>query len=113
MLKNALWLFGAFMLTVAAWNEAQARQIYVNGRANERSFCNANSGYFCLDNIKRRAESNSLREAQRACEFTYRGRALTYTGSASSFCNPSHLPVNHDGTWVSCNANASMQCEVN
>lgn len=113
MFKSALLLGSAAVVTAFTFSEAQARQIYVSGRGSERSYCNANSGYFCLDGIKRRAENDALRDAERVCEFTHRGRALRYTASTSSFCNPSHLPVNHDGTWVSCNSTSSMQCEVN
>jgi hypothetical protein len=91
---------------------AEARTVLVTGRGIERSFCNANSGNFCLTNIKRRAEQTAGRDAQSVCERN-RGRALTYTTSYSSYCNPSYLPGNHDGVYVRCESSARMQCELN
>ncbi|MBV2167306.1 MAG: hypothetical protein KUL82_01255 [Bdellovibrio sp.] len=89
------------------------RTVYVSGQATENTYCNANSGFFCLDNAKRRAESDAERDARWSCEMSYRGRALTYTTSLYTTCNPSYLPPNHDGTWVYCRSEARMQCEVN
>lgn len=98
---------------VLAHSTALARTITVSGRGLERSYCNANSGYFCLDNVKRGAQADAGRDAQRVCELSYRGRSLTYTTAYYTSCSPSHLPPHHDGTWVQCSATASMQCEVN
>ncbi len=86
--------------------------IYVTGRANENTYCSANQGSFCIDSSKRRAESAAEREARWSCEMHNRGRALTYTTYYYTYCNPSYLPINHDPTWVSCRAEAQMQCEL-
>jgi len=104
-----VFLANIFLFQAAAW----ARTINVSGRGSERSFCNANSGYFCLDSIKRRSQDDAREDARRVCELNYRGRAQTYTASYSSFCNPNSLPPNHDGVWVRCDSTANMQCEVN
>ncbi|WP_374073348.1 hypothetical protein [Bdellovibrio bacteriovorus] len=89
-----------------------ARTVYVNGRGSERSYCSANDSYFCLDRAKRQAERDAESDARRNCEIFQRGRALTFTASYFTTCNPSHLPPNHDGTWVSCNSDCRMQCEI-
>lgn len=86
--------------------------VYVTGRSNDNSYCNANSGFFCLDNSKRRAESESERDARWNCEMNQRGRALTFTASYYTYCNPNYLPPNHDGTWVHCQSECRMQCEI-
>ncbi|KYG64135.1 hypothetical protein AZI86_12975 [Bdellovibrio bacteriovorus] len=91
---------------------AEARMVRVSGSGAGSSYCNANSGSYCIDSVKRRAEQDAGYAAERSCEFTYRGRALRYTTSYSTSCNPSYLPPRHDGTWVRCNSNSSMQCEV-
>ncbi|MEK2645636.1 hypothetical protein [Bdellovibrio sp. BCCA] len=88
------------------------RTVYVTGRGSERTYCNANSGFFCLDKAKRDAQYDAENDARRNCEIFQRGRALTYTASYFTNCNPSYLPPNHDGTWVSCNSDCRMQCEV-
>lgn len=113
MLKTVLLAIAVVVSSFIFLSMAQARNVSVVGYGSERSYCNANSGYFCFDNIKRRSQDNALRDARRACEFSQRGRSLTYTASYSTSCNPFNLPPNHDGTWVSCNTNARMQCEVN
>lgn len=86
--------------------------IYVIGRGYENSFCNANSGFYCLDNAKRRAEADADRDARWTCEMNHRGRALTYTASYYTYCNPNYLPPNHNGTWVNCRSESRMQCEI-
>lgn len=91
---------------------ASAKTIHVTGRGSANSYCNANSGTFCFNDIKRRAESDAERNARWTCEMTHRGRSLTYTLFTSTSCSPSYLPPRHDGTWVSCRADARMQCEV-
>lgn len=105
------------LLTTATLLLAQtsmaAQMIYVTGRGSDNSYCNANSGYFCFDNSKRRAESDAERDARWTCEMNHRGRALSYTTYFSTYCNPAYLPPNHDGTWVSCRSDANMQCEIN
>lgn len=90
-----------------------AKTVDVTGRGYENSFCNANSGYFCFDNSKRRAEADAERDARWTCEMNQRGRALTYTAYYYTYCNPSYLPPNHDGTWVNCRSECRMQCEIN
>lgn len=113
MFRN-LWMMAAILFSglFLFLTTAEARTIRVSGSGSESSYCNANSGSYCIDNIKRRAEQDATFAAERTCEFSHRGRALRYTVSHSTFCNPSYLPPNHDGTWVRCNSNASMQCEV-
>lgn len=91
---------------------AQAKTITVNGRGSVNSYCNANSGNFCFNDIKRRAESDAERDVRWTCEMTHRGRSLTYTIFKNTFCSPSYLPPHHDGTWVNCRTDARMQCEV-
>lgn len=86
--------------------------IYVTGRANDNTYCSANSGSFCIDTSKRRAEADAERDARWTCEMNNRGRALTYTTYYYTYCSPSYLPINHDPTWVYCRAEAQMQCEV-
>lgn len=85
---------------------------YVTGYGNEFSYCNTNSGYFCFDNVKRRAESSAEQDARWNCELNRRGRALTYTSSFSTFCTPNYLPPVHDGTNVSCRSDCRLQCEI-
>ncbi|WII71163.1 hypothetical protein QJS83_11900 [Bdellovibrio sp. 22V] len=98
----------AILMSQSAW----ARTVYVSGHGAENSFCNANSGYFCFDNIKRRAISEGERDTRWTCEMNQRGRSLTYTLSCNTYCSPSYLPPNHDGTWVNCRSDCRMQCEV-
>lgn len=86
--------------------------ISVNSSGSAQSFCNANSGSFCLTQVKREAQDDAYREAIHICEFRHNGRPRTYTISTNSICNPSFLPINHDGTWVRCRASARMSCEV-
>ena len=105
----ALVLSNFFFLQASA----ATRTIMISSSGSERSFCNANSGSFCLDSIKRRAQDNAATQVQRDCEFNHRGRALRYTLSYSTFCNPATLPPRHDGVWVSCNSTAYIQCELN
>lgn len=102
----------AFVSTLSLSVTAEARTVRVSGSGTGSSYCNSNSGSYCIESVKRRAEQDAGDAAERSCEFTYRGRSLRYTTSYSTFCNPSHLPPRHDGTWVRCNSNASMQCEV-
>lgn len=87
--------------------------IYVLGRGQESSYCNANSGSFCLNRSKTQASNDAERDARRACELTHRGRSLIFTLQISTSCYPNYLPPQHDGTWVRCQAEARMQCEVN
>lgn len=86
--------------------------ISVPGRANDNSYCSANSGSYCIDSSKRRTEAEAERNARWNCELNHRGRALTYTTYFYTYCSPSYLPINHDPTWVYCQAEAQMQCEV-
>jgi len=106
-------ILGVALMFVFCQSAFAARTIYVTGQGSEYSFCNANSGFFCFDNIKRRAQDEGERDARWRCEMSYRGRALTYTTSCSTFCNPNYLPPRHDGTWVNCRSDCRMQCEVN
>lgn len=106
------WILITAALLFSSWTLAATRVISVTGTGSESSYCNANSGYFCLDNIKRRAESNAERDAQWRCEMNERGRARTYTSYCSSYCSPNSLPPNHDGTWVNCRSDCRMDCEV-
>ncbi|ASD63590.1 hypothetical protein [Bdellovibrio bacteriovorus] len=89
-----------------------AKTIQVTGRGSEYSYCNANSGSFCFNNIKQRSEDEAERDARWTCEMTHRGRSLTYTTFTNTFCSPNYLPPRHDGTWVNCRSDARMQCEV-
>ena len=91
---------------------AQAKTISVNGRGSASSYCNANSGTFCFNDVKRKSESDAERDARWTCEMTNRGRSLSYTLFTNTYCTPSYLPPNHDGTWVDCRSDARMQCEV-
>ncbi|XGC79461.1 hypothetical protein ACES2L_08990 [Bdellovibrio bacteriovorus] len=91
---------------------AVAKSIYVSGRGQEYSFCNANSGSLCFSNVKRQAESEAARNARFTCEVSERGRSITYTTSCQTFCSPGYLPPRHDGTWVNCRSDCRMQCEV-
>lgn len=106
---NILFLFTLLFSQLAF---AVPTRIYVTGDGRQSSYCNANSGYFCLDNIKRQAQADAERDARWSCEMSHRGRALTFTASTNTNCNPSYLPPNHNGTWVNCSAQCRMQCEV-
>lgn len=112
MFRSLLLLATTVVLTSLAAFEAYARTVTVTGRGSASGYCNTNSGAYCLDGIKRRAEQDALRDAQRTCEFNYRGRPGFYA-SYSSICNPPRLPINHDGTSVNCNSSSSLNCEVN
>lgn len=112
MSKKSLILVAGFISTILLSLSVEARTVRASGSGSSSSYCNANSGSYCLDSVERRAEQDATYAAERSCEFTYRGRALRYTASYSTYCNPSYLPPRHDGTWVRCNSTASMQCEV-
>lgn len=88
-------------------------KIHVLGRGQENSYCNANSGSFCLNRVKSQASNDAERDARWTCEQTHRGRSLIFTIQISTYCNPNYLPPQHNGTWVNCRAEARMQCEVN
>lgn len=104
------FLFATLVLLMS--QSVFAKTIQVTGRGSENSYCNANSGSFCYNSIKQRAESAAERDVRWTCEMNHRGRALSYTIFTNTFCSPTHLPPNHDGTWVNCRSDARMQCEV-
>ncbi|UOF01882.1 hypothetical protein [Bdellovibrio reynosensis] len=91
---------------------ALAKSIYVSGRGQQYSFCNANSGSLCFSNIQRQSESEAQRNARFTCEVSERGRSITYTTTCNTFCSPNYLPPRHDGTWINCRSDCRMQCEV-
>lgn len=102
------------LLTVCGIQPAlAASRIQVLGRGTESTYCNANSGAFCLNNVKTQASNAAERDARWRCEQTHRGRSLTFTMQVSTYCSPNYLPPRHDGTWVNCRAEARMQCEIN
>lgn len=108
-MKNAILSVFAILMSHSL---ADARTINVTGRGSSSSYCNANSGNFCFNDVKRRSESEAERDVRWNCEMTQRGRSLTYTLFTSTFCSPSYLPPHHDGTWVNCRSDSRMQCEV-
>ncbi|KYG61113.1 hypothetical protein [Bdellovibrio bacteriovorus] len=110
-MKTSLFI-GVLLLQLFAFTAEATRRITVTGRGSENSFCNANSGSFCLSNAKNRAEQDAERDARWTCEMSHRGRALSYTAFCSTYCNPNYLPPRHDGTWVNCRSDCRMDCEV-
>jgi hypothetical protein len=107
-LRTAAFSLGlsAFLMTGSAF----ARIIISNGTGNEGGTCNYAQGSFCISDLRARAERSGQDNARWSCQASG-GQPLTYTAYCSSSCFPNVINPG-SSTWVSCNANCSMQCEV-
>lgn len=105
------WFVSVLIFLSYGFAHSKTKSITARGRAS--SYCNANSGSYCTNDITRNSEREASQNIRRSCEWSYRGRSLTHTLYSNTRCNPSYLPPNHDGTWVTCETDARMQCEVN
>ncbi len=106
-------IFSLLFVVLSYQSTLAASKIFVQGRGQDNSYCNANSGSFCLNRVKMQASNDAERDARWTCEQNHRGRSLTFTTQISTYCNPNYLPPQHNGTWVNCRAEARMQCEIN
>lgn len=96
-----------FLITTSAF----ARTTYANGSGHEMGYCSYTQGPFCIRDIEMRAERSGQDSASQSCR-GQGGQPLTYTNYCSTNCYPNSIPPG-ESAWVSCNANCSMQCEIN
>lgn len=108
-MKNIVGFVFMFAMSFSAFAQ---RQVSVTGRGTESTYCYAQSGPTCLDQLKWRAQSAAEQDARQTCEWTYRGKSLTYTVFAFNTCNPYSLPFDNEATWAQCRSEVQMQCEV-
>lgn len=119
-LKNLRGLnFGILGLTVVGSvlffgshsQAASGRSTTVVGRGTASGFCTDHLSSFCIDNIERSAKSNGQSDADMQCRMQ-NGRSITYTAHCNTWCSPMSIPPGPGQTYVSCNANCNMQCEL-
>ncbi len=103
-------LFGLF--STSAFAQEVERITYESGYGRESGSCDSTGGSFCIDRLKRDAEQRGKRDAQTRCEMN-RGRPLLHTARCSTYCSPSYIPPRSPRTYVICDANCQIQCEVN
>lgn len=108
-------LFSAFILGLlfvltASSSLAGEHTTYVNGYGYASGYCQANSSYFCVNDLERRAEYDAQYDAERQCR--YQNGQLVSTFGCSTNCNPYYIPPNSPGTWVNCNTNCNLPCRI-
>lgn len=108
-MKNTVGLILTFGLLVSGM--ASARTIISTGSGSESGTCSYAQGLFCINDLQARAERQGQERARWSCQVSG-GEPLTYTAYCSSSCFPNVINPG-SSTWVTCNANCSMQCEVN
>ena len=110
MFKNLLLI--SLALSAFSFEAFAASSIVINASGRATDYCNANSGNYCFDKVKRDSQAEGVREAAWKCELQHRGRPQRFNPSHSTFCNPYSLPPGHKGTYVTCNTNTSMRCDL-
>ncbi len=90
---------------------AGSHVVTVVGRGAASGFCTEQLSTFCIENIERSAKSNGQNEADMQCRLQ-QGRSITYTSHCFTSCSPMYIPPGPGQTYVSCNANCDMQCEL-
>lgn len=106
-MKSLLILIFVTGFTHPSWG----RTTYETGRGNEMGYCSYNQGYFCIDDIKRRAETNGKRDAEWSCQLQ-RGTPRSYSANCNTSCFPNYLSPNDQNTMVRCNSSCTMSCEI-
>ncbi len=84
---------------------------YERGSAIESGFCDGAVAYSCIDQIKYRAQNRAAEDARWRCEIR-QGQTDRMYPSCDHFCNPNYLPPESRGTYVTCNSNCSVRCEI-
>jgi hypothetical protein len=105
--KMSLGVIGLLTFSSAGW----ARTIQATGHGSAMGSCSYNDGYFCISNLKSSAERDGQWNAESNCRMQ-NGRPLGYSAYCSTNCFPNMIPPGQTAL-VSCNADCSLQCEVN
>jgi hypothetical protein len=84
--------------------------IWVQATGSSFGMCDGvGNTYFCVDDLKRRAEQDGQMNAQNQC-FMQGGQAGF--GSCNTFCTPNYIPPGSPSQMVNCHANCNTPCEI-
>jgi hypothetical protein len=105
---NFFILFCGIFLSLSAMGTTVSFE-YGSGHAN--SYCDGNMGWYCLDQVKLRAQQEATRNAEWACQ-SKRGKADTFLPTCNDLCTPFSIPPDASLTFVSCNSTCSIRCTL-
>lgn len=101
-----------FVLATGLASVSWARTTYETGRGQEFGYCSYSQGFFCLSNIKSRAESEAKRQADWECQMK-QGTSRSYTANCNTTCFPNILSPGDQNVPVRCSSTCTVQCEIN
>jgi hypothetical protein len=84
---------------------------YEYGSGQASSYCDGNSGWYCLDQVKQRARQEAVRNAEWSCS-AKRGQADALLPNCNDFCTPYSLPPSSPSQVVSCSSNCTIRCTI-
>jgi hypothetical protein len=113
-MKKLIFAIATIVLSASAFSSAAyaRRTINVRGHGQYNDYCDPRNNYSCINNVKYRAEQYAEQDARWTCEGSYHGRALTYTRSFYTNCNPNYIPPGSRPVMVLCTSDADMDCEI-
>ena len=102
-----------FVVLMAGFSSAIASSttVSVSGSGSAESFCSSSMGSFCLDGVKRDAETQAKENAETSCE---EQRGTTGYLGCNTNCNPPFIPGFPDqpNQMVSCESTCSGSCFI-
>ena len=113
MIRLLLGLVLAFgFLPAFADQDIESTITYITGYGSDSGFCDGNSGsYFCVDQIKRRAQQDATRDAEWTCQMR-QGTAEYFSAMCSDSWSPNYIPPDSGQQYVSCRSNCSIRCII-
>jgi sugar-specific transcriptional regulator TrmB len=89
---------------------ASVTYVYSSGRAT--GFCDGGPrGFFCIDQLKKNAKNDSLRDAEIRCS-VQRGVLDSMSATCTDTCNPFSIPDGQLSQMVSCSSSCNTRCEL-
>lgn len=112
-MRYSNWIL-SFVAALTMTTMAQAAAYYtIQGRGMAMGSCNGGPSWsMCVDNIERRAESDTRFSADNQCRGMKGQIQNPYPTSCWNRCNPMFEPPNNQYRSVTCNADCNYTCVV-